>query len=143
MRIKGVEVKGNGRMSSGYGSDIAAKKAAQARSSPIGRPYCERLGGTVNRRYRPHHAAIHPQSIKWHAHHAEHVIVHTFFLESRSFRGEMDDALGEKLAEKEHESEGAGDDLPFDCSTCPLSDVNTKGTRGHQELAHESTNHIN
>jgi hypothetical protein len=81
--------------------------------------------------------------MKWHAHHAEHVAIHTFFFVSPSFKGEMDESLGEKLAEKELESEGAGDDLPFDCPICPLSDINTKGTRAHQELAHETINHIN
>jgi hypothetical protein len=56
---------------------------------------------------------------------------------------EQDESLGEKLAEKERESEDAGHDPPCDCSMGPDFDFETKGTQGQQELAHIITDRVN
>jgi hypothetical protein len=75
---------------------------------------------------------------------AEQGAFHTYFLMSSGRRSvQLDESLGEKLAEKERESADAGRDPPSDCSMGPDFDFETKGTKGHQDLAHRIINLVN
>ena len=88
--------------------------------------------------YHPHPA------IKCHTH-PKQGADHTYFLLFSEPKSgvEGSEYLGEGLSVKERESQDARSDPPSDCSIGPVFDFETKGTEGHQVLAHRITEHVN